>query len=283
VSPRPGPHGTGIATLAAAFVLVGCGGGGGDQSPPANPHTVTLAPSRPIEQSDIQIAQAIYGAGQRTPPDFYNDPAPSGYSFVATSHLKNTDVDPAIIATAAPFELCTDDWNEALAWSESSAANAPQYGNLVETNDDGRFFEFGRVRSGTPRVFQRSRVFKCSYLNRASADLHDSNGAAGQLNRRPLTAAELRLTSEYLWQFTLYNNFGHVVLKSAGTSAAGAIRHTLYIGTLTHSSGPDACDRIDVIAWRHTADATGVLTRTVETLSSFAAREMSGTAQLCSS
>ena len=109
--------------------------------------------------------------------------------------------------------------------------NAPQYADLVETNDDARYYEFGRVRRGTPEMYQRGRVFKCAYLNRASANLRAPIGAAGQLNLRPLTAADLRANSEYLWQFTTYNNFGYVVLKSAGDGGANPVVHTLYIGS----------------------------------------------------
>jgi len=154
----------------------------------------------------------------------------SGHEFVSTTHLKNTDIDRDVIASAPQFELCTDDWNQALGWSETSAVNAPQYADLVETNDDSRYFEFGRVRQGTPQLYQRARVFNCAYLNRATANLRAANGAAGQLNRRPLTGAELRAISEYLWQFTTYNNFGHVVLKSANTDSATLVQHTLLRG-----------------------------------------------------
>ncbi len=75
-----------------AVVLSACGGGGGDSSSPA---PAASAPPRPVTQSDLQIAQGVYGSGPRTPAGFYSDPPPSGHEYVSTTHLKNADVDAA--------------------------------------------------------------------------------------------------------------------------------------------------------------------------------------------
>jgi hypothetical protein len=262
-----------------ALVLSSCGGGGGGDSASSAPSIA--APARPVEQTDSQIASAIYGGSARTPLGFYAETPPSGQANVATMHVKNTDIDPGVAGSAAQFELCTNDWNEALSWSEASAHNAPQYSDLVATNDDTRYFEFGRVRSGTPTVYVQARVYKCAYLNRSATNLRSSAGAAGLLNVRPLTADELRRLSEYLWQFTSYNNFGNVVLKS---SSSTALEHTLHIATLVRGGMSASCDRIDVIAWRHQVNnATGAITLDAQTLWSFGAREAAGIAQLCAS
>jgi hypothetical protein len=267
--------------LAAAVALASCGGGGDGGGAAQSPAPAATAP-RAVSQSDLEIAQAVYGGSPRTPDGFYSDSAPSGHDLVATTHLKNTDL-AASGPTAPSYELCTDDWNEALAWSESSAQQAAQYADLVATIDDARYFEFGRVRAGAPQLYQRSRVFKCAYLDRSSANLRSEAGPAGRLNRRPLGATELRTLSEYLWQFTTYNNFGHVVLKSAGEATASGFSHTLHIGALTRGGASASCDRIDVIAWRHELNAaTGALERTATKLWSFGARENAGVAELCS-
>ena len=149
---------------------------------------------------------------------------------MSTTHLKNADVDAAAVAPQPLYELCTDDWSQALEWSELGAQSSPQYSDLVETNDDPRYFEFGRVRQGDPTFYVRSRVFKCAYLDRASVNLRAAAGAAGTLNRRPPTAADLREMSEYLWQFTQYNNVGYAVLQSSGSSTTGTLTHTLHMG-----------------------------------------------------
>jgi hypothetical protein len=268
-----------LAAFAAMF-LTACGGGGGDSASPA---PSASAPPRPVEQSDLQIAQGVYGSGPRTPVGFYSDPAPSGYGYVATMHVKNANVDVTVAAPEPIYELCTDDWNEALAWSELSAQHEPQYSQLVATSDDPRYFEFGRVRQGDPTFYIRARVFKCAYLDRSSANLRDATGPAGTLHRRPLTAAELRELTEYLWQFTQYNNVGHVVLKSSGSASNTGLTHTLHIGSLARGGLSASCDRIDVMAWRHTLDAaSGAMELEAETLWSFGARAADGVVALCS-
>ena len=151
------------------------------------------------------------------------------------------------------------------------------YADLVETNEDARYFEFGRSRPGDPQFYLRARVFKCAYLDRSSADLRAATGPAGRLNQRPLTAAELQTLSEYLWQFTQYNNFGHIVLKSSGDATSAGLSHTLHLASLSRGGVSAACDRISVIAWRHDLDAaTGAVELNVETLWTFGARENAG-------
>jgi hypothetical protein len=103
------------------------------------------------------------------------------------------------------------------------------------------------------------------------------------LNRRPLTATELRDLSEYLWQFTKYNNVGYAVLESSGSATAATLSHTLHMGVLARGGISSSCDRVDVIAWRHVLDTTtGVLQLEVTTLWSFGAREAAGVVSLCS-
>jgi hypothetical protein len=266
------------------IVTSSCGGGGGGSSsaganaPP--PSTAPIVVTRAVAQSDFEIAQAIYTGTPRTPEGFYEDFEPSGTEYVATAHLKNGD----IVATASDplHELCTDDWNQALEWSETHAQSSPDYADLVATNDDPRYFEFGRVRAGEPELYVRDRVFKCAYVDRAATNLRVAEGAAGQLNMRPLTAAELRTFSEYLWQFTSYNNFGYAVLKSSGESSTATLTHTLHMASLVRNGISATCDRIDVLAWRHTLDAaTGELTLDVEAEFSFGARENGGVVELC--
>jgi hypothetical protein len=272
-----------IALLAATIALCSCGGadGGGSSSSVAS----TAAAPRPVTQSDLDIARSIYSGAARTPANFYRDSEPSGHGYVSTMHLKNSDIEAS--GAAAPpqrlHELCTNDWNEALAWSEEAAHRTSPYADLVETNEDARYFEFGRARGGEPQFYLRARVFKCAYLDRSAADLRAATGPAGRLNQRPLTAAELQTLSEYLWQFTLYNNFGHVVLKSSGDSTSARLSHTLHLASLARGGVSAACDRISVIAWRHDLNAaTGAVELNLETLWTFGARENAGVAELCS-
>lgn len=202
---------------------------------------------------------------------------------MTTSHLKSTHMDAAgAVSTAtAGYELSTDDWNQALEWSEQATRMA-SYGDLVATNAEPRFFEFVRVPRATRTVLVRQRVFKCAYLDRGAADMQSLSGEGGQLNRQPLTLVDVRELAEYLWHFTLYNNFGSAVLVSSGDSPGGALAHALTIENLERASSPATCDRIDVLRWTHTVDpATGAITRTLATLASLYARESDGLATLC--
>ena len=263
--------------LGCTVTLAGCGGGGGGDSDPATANPPPPVSSRPVAQTDAEIAALLYSDSARTPPDFYADSAPPVTGYVTTAHLKNTDLAPA----ATQHELCSDDWNDALAWSESVATAGTPYADLVATDANSRYFEFGRVPRGQADSYQRARVYRCAYLDRADVDLRAAAVAAGQINRRPITAADVRELSEYLWLFTSYNNFGNAVLASRAGSGAGRIEHTLYIARLQRAAS-GGCDRIEVVEWTHSADVTsGTLERRELPEFSFGARESAGSVQLC--
>jgi hypothetical protein len=229
--------------------------------------------------SDLQIAQLLYSDSQRTPAAFFKETPPAYQGYVSTAHLRNSDLTPS--ATSAQYEMCTDDWAVALSWSDQTAA-ALSTTTLVETNATSRYHEFSRVRSGNPPGYVRTRIYRCSYLDRSFTDLRADGGAAGTLNHRPISAAELQHLSEYLWQFTSYNNYGSAVLKSSGTSIVAGFEHTLVIASLQPASAPSTCDRIDVLGWTHAVDGqTGAVTRAKQTLWEFGARRAAGIVELC--
>jgi hypothetical protein len=284
--------------LFALLASVSACGGGGSASEPAistssvasvdnggASASVALVPSDPAAlPSDQEIADRIYQGRDRTPSDFYQEsllPAPSGYT---TTHIKNTMIAQVMPAAGAPvYELCTDDWNEALAWSEEAAQRMPRYANLTETNANKRYFEFVRARPAPSDWLERQRVFRCSYLERSTADLRTLDGPGGSLNRASPAAADVKELAEYLWQFTYYNNYGNAVLASNGDATDETLEHALIIATLVRASTPDACDRIDIFRWIHSVDVgTGTITRRVEPIREISARESGGFAMLCS-
>jgi hypothetical protein len=263
-----------LLAIALLAVLSGCGGGGAD------PVAAPVANMRPVVQSDLEIAQMLYVDNRRTPQGFYQDSAPPMQGYVATTHLKNTDLSPA----TAQYELCTDNWNTALGWSDQVATGA-QASNLVATNTTTGYYEFGRVPASTPQAYIRARVFRCSYLDRSNVDLASAasvTSVAGQFNQRPLTAGEMLQLSEYLWQFTSYNNYGNAVLKSSGAVTSSSVQHTLIIASLTSAASSGACDHIHVAAWTHSANAqTGALTLSLQPLWDFGARRNAGLVEMC--
>jgi hypothetical protein len=72
------------------------------------------------------------------------------------------------------------------------------------------------------------------------------------------------------------------VLKSSGSSSATGLTHTLHMGSLVRNGVSNSCDRVDVMAWRHTLDlASGEMELEVQTLWSFGAHEAAGVVSLC--
>ena len=247
-----------LLPVAAACLLLGCGGGGGESAAPAPAVVANPGTAWGLTQSNLEIATALYADNARIPADFYQEPLPQGQQVISTTHIKNVDVG----AAGTPHEMCTDDFNQALAWSEAAATRAAQYRPLVATDGNERYFEFDRVSSADPQLYQRGRIFHCSYVDRSSVDLQQVQGVAGSLNIRPLSASDLKQLSEYLWRFTTYNNFGHAVLRSMGDSVAGGMRHTLYVANLQSDGISVGCDRVTVEAWAHTVDGGTTVTPT---------------------
>ena len=165
-----------------------------------------------MSSDDAALAAQLYAGTPRTPAGFLSDPAPPSFSQVATYHLKTRQLD-----SNAPtqHELCTDDWNEALAWSETVAQQAPTYLDLVGNTSTERYYEFDRVPHGDPQRYERMRVFRCGYLDRGGVDLDAPGDFAGTLNVQPLDAAALGGLAEYLWEFSEYDNVNHAVVSSA--------------------------------------------------------------------
>jgi hypothetical protein len=143
-------------------VVTACGAGQATESASVTP---AAGPARPYPQTDQEIAGLIYSDSDRTPSGFYAElaePPPAGVTEVITLHLKS--------AHPQGYELCTDDWSQALEWSEQITARMSAYADLVATNAVPRFFEFVRVPRRNPTALLRHRVFRCAYLDRITAN-----------------------------------------------------------------------------------------------------------------
>jgi hypothetical protein len=204
-------------------------------------------PGTPLPAEDQQIAALLYAGAPRTPAGFRADDAPLGFEQVTTYHLKTQQL---AMPAASPHEICTDDWNEALAWSAEVAAHSPQALDYVASETTERYFELGHVPRGQSDRYVRMRVFRCAYLDRSGVDLTAGGGFAGTLGARPLDAIALRDLSEYLWFFTPYNNVDHAVLASEPRPATG-----LAIARLERAAS-GSCDRVSLRDWTHTAHPT---------------------------
>ncbi len=217
-----------------------------------------------VSSDDAVLAAQLYAGAPRTPPGFLADAAPPSFSQVATYHLKAREID-----SNAPtqHELCTDDWTEALAWSETVAQQAPTYLDLVGNTSTERYYEFDRVPHGDPQRYERMRVFRCSYLDRTGVDLDSTGDFAGTLNVRPLDAAALGGLAEYLWEFSEYDNVNHAVVASAAEPVTSGLAHTLTLASLERGA---TCDRVVLSKWTTTLDSpTGELRSAVTALREF--------------
>jgi len=264
----PGKHQLRALCLALAALVLACCGGGGSQgaSAPGAAYGITL--------SNLEIATQLYLDTRRTPPGFLADPAPPGAGVVATHHLSSSEL---TMPVPASYEVCTNDWNEALGWSEATATQGGSYASLVGTSATSHYFEFDRTLPGTPSVLLRQRVYQCTYLDRSDSSAAVISGPAGILNVQPRDATAMRELSEYLWHFTAWNNFGSAVLASVPDTGAADLGHALVIAELARDAVSAGCDRVTVQRWRHSLNAaTGELQRSLATLWSFSARQ-SGT------
>jgi hypothetical protein len=271
---------TKILGIAASMTLIACGGGGGGgasaPAPAASaPQNVTAppvaSPTPPsTSASDLTLAGRLYKGDERTPAGFDVESRPASVTgTLATRHLKNTDFATGPQANGSTHEVCTNDLAQALDWSERVATWGGQYSDLAEVRSDARMFEIVRVPRADVTAMLRHRVFKCEYLDRSNTDLRVESGAAGALNQRPLTAPELEALSEYLWQFTMYNNSDYAVESSSRSSSGSQLAHTIRLGQLIRGSN-GGCDTVQIVDWTHTMNtADGSLTRSLTNVRSF--------------
>lgn len=285
---RGQPGGTALAVLWLG-ALTACGGGGGGGSGTASTTTATptsAATSAPGAADETArrtaIAEKLYVGVPRVPAGFFVESTLPGITGpVATLHLLNTDLGAA--APTPRHEVCSNDAAEALAWSEQRASWQGSYSDLVETNASERLFEFVRVPRADTSARLRHRILRCGWLDRTATDLDVDTGAAGTLKALPVGVEALQFATEYLWQFTRFNNADHVVLAAGATGAAsGQAGWRIEMARLSRGATAADCDRVDRLAWTHVADvAAGTLTRRLETLETFRARRDNGVVQLC--
>lgn len=250
------------------FALTACGGGGSDGAIP------------PVDSSsdpDLDIAVLAYSADYRVPEGFYQEPDRYPDRSVFTFHVKQSDVG---VMPTVDHELCTDDFALALDWSAQSAA-ARQFDTAFSASSQSDwFFEFERVANDAAGSIVINRVFRCAVLDRAGLD---GTAFAGQVNKQPLMADDLKFLSEYFWQFSIYNNALHAVITSAPATVADGLAHDLVRAEVRVGEGSQSgCDRVELWRWRYIVDSdTGTLTAEQQFQRAFDARQLNGSVSLC--
>lgn len=216
------------------------------------PETADIADTARTLPSDEDIMAKVYDVAYQVPNNFYVDlraDTPRSYSFY---HVKDS---------SNSFELCTNDYDEALAWEASDNQIRAVNGTYVGSIENDRYFEFVRELSNPESIGNVTaltspgfaRVFKCSYVDRENVDRNLRDGYAGKLHAPLLTEQTMRTFAEYLWQFTFFWPAQKTVLETFSSEQQIFVRHTLVLAFLTNR-GTDQCDLIEVIDWVFSVD-----------------------------
>ncbi len=276
-----------LLAVLSVTCLAACGGGGSAPAPSAPQNVVTppVGSNPPVSSTqgaDLELATRLYKGDERTPSGFDVEARPANVSgTLSTRHLRNTDFATGPQAAGPSYEVCTNDMAQAIDWSERLATWNGQYSDLAEVHGDAQKFEITRVPRADPSAMLRHRVFKCGYLDRAGSDLRNDSGSAGAMNQRPLTAAELEALTEYLWQFTLFNNSDYAVQSSSATTGGNQIAHTIRMGQLVRGAN-GGCDTVRIVDWTHTLNTVdGGLTRSLGAVRSFGVRNTGAAVETC--
>ena len=196
--------------------------------------------------ADMEIAAALY-FDQRTPDDFYKEDYQDDKFYLA-SHVKNIDLLPIVDRQGVTvFELTSDDFTEAMNWSEQSAVFQASYKQLVDNTETLLYRQFTRVDPAAPQFVYLNRVLKASVLDRNGVD----DDYKGRITLTNMTAADVKFIIEYLWTFTIDNNYGNAVLSSSLTETVDTFVYVMQQASLT-SSFDDSCDVIEVYDVRYT-------------------------------
>jgi len=239
-----------------------------------------LAAGEKTLPSSDEVLSRAYDVSYHVPAQFYVDEradTPGSYSLY---HVKDVSVS---------YELCTDDYGEALAWEAADSASRPVNGNLVTSIENSRYFEFvrelsypdsiGNIPGSTSPGF--ARVFKCGYVNRDGADRNLRDGYAGELNVRPLTEDVIKSYSEYMWQFTFFWPARKKVLESFSAEKSDRFENTLLLIFVTNQ-GDGNCDLIELVDWIFSVDkSTGQITKTFRKIYETEAKLVDGGPQEC--
>lgn len=225
-----------ISFLWAGFLILllsSCGGGSGA--------TGNSAEKSGQGQSEAMvIANALY-FDKRIPEGFYQEPSDSTV-YRVTTHVKNTDLLPLANRTGQPvYELASDDFNEALTWSEQAAVLQPIYRQLVDNGETALYRQFTRVDPDSPDVVYLQRILRASVIDRNGV----TDRYKGRITSSTMNAEDIKRIIEYLWTFTVNNNFGTAVLSSDITETDTGFVHVMKQARLNMSNN-DSCDSIEV-------------------------------------
>jgi hypothetical protein len=198
------------------------------------------------EDVNYAIAVALY-TDQWIPDDFYHNEMLDDTAFYVTYHVKNTDLVPVYDRTGmAVYELSTDDYSQALDWANTAAVYRPVYKSIVDHTETDLYFQFFRVDAANRLIVDLVRVFKRRALDRTGVDrTKPEESYQGTIKPDVLSPDFTKTVDEYLWSFTIANNYGTFIISSEITEYVSAYIHSLLEARLEWES-EDTCDRISI-------------------------------------
>ncbi len=229
------------------------------------------------QSEDLVIASALY-FDKRTPEGFYQEQS-NNDDYYVTSHVKNIDLLPLASRSGLPvFELTSDDSTEAMSWSEQAAVLQSTYKQLVDVTETALYRQFTRMDPATPEFIYLQRILKANVLDRNGVD----DTYKGRITLLNMNAQDVKLIIEYLWTFTIDNNFGTAVLSSNTTETNNEFVHVMQQARLNLSFN-DSCDSIEVYEVSYSvAKASGFINRTEVLTRVMSAKRIGSSFEICS-
>ncbi len=275
-----------LSCFAVALSLTACGGASGGSG------VVNSAGNKAVDavvDADMAILHAVY-FDQRTPPGFYQLSAPATASSSGSyrlSHVKNTDILPPVDRANKPvYELSTNDYVEAMSWSEIAAKYQKVYRQFVNISDTDLYFQITRVDMNNPKVSYYDRIFKRSAIDRRGVDRSVPVSAQttvymGKISPATLSLARVKQLIEYLWAFSESNNFGNAVISTSIAENANNIVYHMKEAQLALSYSAQ-CDTVSIYDVDYLVDkSTGRINRTTVLSRQLSAKRNGAQVSLC--
>lgn len=233
-----------LGIIIVSFFLTACGESGSGSAQPENEVT---APVLTLEQQ--YTAERIY-RNKRFPVDFTFPESWDTDTSSITKHAMTTDVSLFAKLLEIPvFELSTDNWQEAIAWSEEAAQKLPVYYGLVDLRENDMYFDLIRMNPDLPEVAYHSLIFKNSFIDRSGVDLDNPGAHRGYISINFVSEAVIDSVVEHLYLSSTHNQYGYAVIEEGTEELAEEYRHTMIEAELVSGSG--SCDTIRVFEVTH--------------------------------
>ena len=233
------------------------------------------------EAVNMKIAKALY-FDLKTPAGFYKESFQDDV-FYSISHIKNTSLIPVIDRDeSSSYELPSDDFVEALTWSDTAAEYQLSHEQLIDNTETWLYHQFTRFNPDYPQFINMHRVFKTSVLVRNGVVRSEEDSAyRGRITMLDLTAEKVRQIVEYLWTFTLSNNYSNAVISSYTTETENSFVHIMEQAKLDFSYS-ESCDLIKLYEIRYTVPKdSGFIWKEKTLMREFSAKRTGDYLEIC--